>query len=208
MKKKPGIIFLIAGLLIMSACNNSSIETKASRKDKSKNNDTGLSSTKPVVKPRSCCFMDNDEVMPFFPVATGNIKKVQNGTVSGSLYCSEDAEMESGLLQTYTTGTGRLVVKITDYCINPRKLELDYDRRYKNTPKAYGDDKEMKDLSGANGIYKGFAVYSAKNKSSYLLAMVDERFGVTITGVDQEKFDDILRLFELVPVDKLAAFRK
>ena len=151
--------------------------------------------------------MDNKEAQQFFPATTADLKPAQ-GAPSGNLVCTEDIGSENGLTQTYINGKGRLVLKINDYCISPRKLELDYDRRYKITLKIYGADRELKDLSGPNGSYKGFAIYSATNKTSYLVVTVDGRFGITIVGVDQDNFADITRLFEMIPVDKLAAFKK
>jgi hypothetical protein len=194
MKKITSFILLLVSLFIYTSCNNSGVETKAKVDVKAGN-------------VKSCCFMDNEEAQQFFPVATSDIKPAQ-ASPTGNLVCTEDVGPENGLTQTYTTGKGRLVLKINDYCINPRKLELDYDRRYKTTLKIYGADRELKELSGPNGSYKGFAVYSATNKMSYLAVIVDGRFGITVVGVDQENFTDINRLFEMIPVEKLAAFKK
>lgn len=197
----PGL--LLAAAAFISACNNNAgIETKSSLNDDKAINEKLAPGT------GSCCFMSTDEANRFFPAGSAEIPAADNQPASGNLQCTQDGETESSLSKSYLNGNGRLVLKLSDYCVNPRRLELDYNRRYTNTLKIFGEDKVEKELADPSGRYSGFTVFSAKNKSSYLVAVVDKRFGVTISGVDQVNGDDIVRLFNMIPLDELAGYGK
>lgn len=203
MRKAITTTLYVAGIFLFTCCNNSGVETKASLDSK----DAPVKAEEKIAV-KSCCFFDKEEVAQFFPPATTDLPLAKDGALSGNLVCSEDGDTESSLSKTYLTSSGRLVLKISDYCINPRRLELDYKRRYQNTLKVYGEDQQVKEITDQAGMYKGFAIFSAKNKASYLVVIVDDRFGITITGVNQDKITDIVSLFESIPAGKLAGFKK
>jgi len=208
MKKSALILPILFGLLI-GACNNSDLHTKASTDSTSgadeKTESPSTSDSKTSNKPAACCFSSIDEVKQFFPAGDAEVK-TSGGEPSGDLICQNDPETQSNISCGYTIGNGKLMMRISDYCINPDRVEQDYEKRHTNTLNVYGKDKEIKDISGEN--YKGFAVYSASGKNGYLQAIVDGRFIITIAGTNQTNFNDIFKLFALVPMSKLAAFKK
>ncbi len=223
--KKPTLAFAaLAWLVLGIACNNSGEEKKVTNEveslsktapagvDKnvtdveSSNKNVPAAVTKPASK---CCFANMDECRQFLPISGEHIKQVvSTDPETGELICSEDVDTPNSVTQLYTAGSGKLTLKISDYCISPAKAAVDYDRKYKTTLAVYPKDREVKELADPNGRFKGFAVYSPSDKSSYLHAVVDGRFKVTIAGSGQDKFSHILDLWSTLPVDKLAAFKK
>jgi hypothetical protein len=230
MKKFVFLTVLTVILAWSTACNNSGLPSNASNdsvprpKDSvdistgntgtnNKDNtapgtNTGTRETTgpnaPSKETSTCCFESMDEVQQFFPAGTNDIKPVDD--VSGNLLCPDDSETQSTVSKSYMMGSTKFNVRISDYCINPRRIETDYERKHKNTLDIFGKDKEVQDLSGAS--YSGFAVYSPSGKNSFLYVVVDKRFGVTIAGNNQSSFMESLKMFDQLPVSKLAGFKK
>jgi hypothetical protein len=207
--KKPSLITTgLSCILIVVSCNNSDLHTKASTDSAMRNNDSISTPVSPSEKKDGvCCFSTMDEVYQFFPTG-GPDMQPSGDDYSGDLVCKNDAETQSSVSRSYASGNGKLTLRISDYCINPKRVELDLERRQKNTINLYGKDKEVKDLADAHGLYHGFAVFSAAAKNNYLHVVVDGRFSVTIAGTNQDNFSDIFKLFALIPMDKLAAFKR
>jgi hypothetical protein len=150
-----------------------------------------------------------EECQQFLPASGDKIRQIAAiDPVTGELNCSEDTDTPNSVTQVYSTGSGKLTLRIHDYCTSPAKSGIDYDRKYKSVLAVYPKDREIKELGTENSLYKGFAIYSPTDKSAYLHAVVDGRFKVTIAGTGQDGLSNILSLFNSIPLDKLGAFKK
>lgn len=147
-----------------------------------------------------CCFKTVEQAQPFFPAGAGDIRTVVDKPASGAIACGENAV--SNFSRRYALRKSEFVVRLFDYCSKPDELKADYERRYKNMK---SQPVEFKDLDG-QGVYKGFALFDQKNKTSYLVVTVDGRFKLQIQGFEAVALADILQVFEFLPVRNIAKF--
>jgi hypothetical protein len=195
---------MIIATLFFCSCNNSGLADKASGDINTEDSDL-IKANKS--KALACCFLDENEGQQFFPAGSATIKPV-NAAASGELNCSENGDSPSSFSKIYQSGSGKMTLRINDFCSNPRRSQSDYDLKKKNTMILYGKNQADQNLDDPGGLYTAFVVYSPSQKMAYLQAIVDKRFAVIISGIDQQSADDVIALFKMVPVNQLAAFKK
>jgi len=207
MKIQFSAYLIFSAMLFGASCNNSSgLASNAGGSASSA--DSNSPSSKRNDKERACCFVNEDEGQLFFPAASGTIKPQTESTPVGDLNCSASGDSPSSFAKVYVSGSGKMTLRINDYCINPRRSQMDYDVKKKNTSDLYGKDIVTRDITDPTGAYSGFAIFSPSQKNAYLHVVVDGRFSIVVTGIYQQSIEDVISLFKMVPIDKLVAFKK
>src|SRR5689334_20975827 len=110
MKKSAFVLPLLASLII-GACNNSDLHTRASTDSTTGSDDSiespSTSTTNNTPKPAAtCCFASIEEVKQFFPTGDAEIK-ISSDAPSGDLICQNDPETPSSVSCGYSIGNGK-----------------------------------------------------------------------------------------------------
>jgi hypothetical protein len=173
-------------------------------------NDTSANKTgnnAPTTSPGgSCCFQTEEQFKQFLPAACGDVKEADD-KYAASLLCLQDPNDLSSVTKSYVGADGkRLSLQIRDYCAKPDALKEDYERR-SNSSKNDPVEHEYSEIK-VNGVFNGYSHYSPKNKTVYVLAVVDDRFRVQITGQEASSTKDAFTLLNKLPLAELAKFGK
>lgn len=157
---------------------------------------------------KTCCFMKEGDFYPFFPIPKeGDLTVFNNKThPSASINCGEENRLSLGNLIYRIKGNNirELHLRIFDYCNRNNELKQDYERRKKN----YSNDKKASlTYLEKKGVYEGFT-YTVPKQQVYLVAMVDGRFKVQIQATTHDNLEMTMKLFEMIPLEKLAMFKK
>ncbi len=190
-------------LFYFASCGSSADNTKTEKPDEKENISNDKDVKEDVSVTRNCCFKTVEEGFQFLPVLTEGITAVGDGKPGGSVGDCIGENRRSSFHQRYMVNGTEYLFKLEDMCADPGRLPEEYERSHKNMKIAevFNDlDKE--------GVYKAFGTEDKKRKLTYVFAMVDGRFKVTVTGFEKTKLDEALMLLACVPFEKLAAFGK
>jgi hypothetical protein len=183
----------------------------------------GATKSEPAKKTAAggCCFTRTEDFTPFFP--TGNKLLTIHGAeeLSANFYCGADDDprksQASRKYQIEKEGTTDkmiskfITLKIHDYCSRQDELAAEIERRTTNSERdATGNGKVRFERIEKAGLYKGYTWVDSSpgnNASNVLLYVaVDGRFMIQIQGIDHSRIDAMNQLFEMIPLEKLAAF--
>jgi hypothetical protein len=187
----------IVAVLFFASCSNTPTPAGTS-------SPAGDSMSKNSVSDSLCCFHNREELLPFLPAACGDVKE-KSPDYTFDPYCAELAGDSSVCTKLYLGPDGKqLEVQLCDYCRHPATLDAHYKTRLKEM-KSNQAVHEMNEFEVA-GVYKGFSVFDPQTKTVSILATIDARFSVQITGKDATSATHAMTLLNGLPLKELAAF--
>ena len=197
---KQLLVFVLSTTFFFSCGGNT---TSSTVKDTSsaKSNDEAKSTGG-----NSCCFQTEEEFKQFLPAECGEVKEDKPGYAS-NLNCLKDPEDNSSATKIYVGPDGtRLSLQLRDYCAKRDRIQEDYNGRAdrsKNDPVEHEYNEHT-----IAGVDKCYSHYSPKNKTVYVLAVIDGRFRVQITGQQATSANYAVMLLKGLPLTELAKFGK
>lgn len=162
--------------------------------------------------PGSCCFTELTQFEQFFPPVTDDFYVKTEG-VSGNLLCMDDPENASSASKSYYNRDGiRFKVQMKDYCAQQPSdfshlADPDTDPSITEMPGAF-------EMLNDGGLYTGYAKYWQQDPNlnngnpAHVKAIVDGRFYISIQALEQTGLEDVMALFNSMPLAELAAFGK
>lgn len=193
---------VVAILLFIASCSSSNGEIESdSLSEKS-------DSTSAVVdrsdKNSGCCFRKEEDFDPFFPDTCGSF--YLHSVSATEIKCITDTLLHSFSERNYINARQHLIrVTIIDYCVRSYgMLDLDYGMLVE---RHRGHNAEFNEFDVPDSHF-GFSEYDAANKSAIIVANVDNRFLVQISDQVCENTKNVLEIYGVLPLDKLALYDK
>lgn len=195
--------------------------------DKSDNHNDSVANTvteQETVAPGGggCCFIQESDFAPYIPAPTSEFI-AKDGSFASSFYCGNDEDNKrSSANKSYQMDTTvysdplnykYLKLEIEDWCSKPDELKAKQERM-KQGSLDYAKSSTNVTVADMNkaGVYTGYSVVDktkGNNASSVIIyIVVDNRFRVSITGIDHTDLVMATKLLDLIPTDKLAAAGK
>jgi hypothetical protein len=195
---------LILSLIFLAAC--SGVDSTNLNKDSAAENvdSTTVIDSRADVN-QCCCFQSEKDFLAFFPDVCGSFIGQPGRTVE--MKCITDTITQSNSTKTYANREGHIVaVTITDYCSTVETLRTDFAlifEHYKGLERQ-GEFNEFE----VSGSYHGFSHFDPGARLAVVYVVVDNRFLVDIVDQQCENTKNVLMVYEHLPLQELAAFRK
>ena len=186
-------------LIVCASCGNSTEQTPPVSESDIKKEEPTTESSGPK---NYCCFKTAEDGQQFFPAATADVLLVTDQKPSAILTGCENEDGMSKFSLRYTINKHEYILRLSDYCSKPSRLEEEYVRNYEGMKK---DCETFKELDPSS-VVKGFYCENKKQKGLFLFAIVDGRFSVRIQGMEEATISEMLQLYALFPIEKLAKF--
>jgi hypothetical protein len=191
------LTILVVVVLFLTSCTNQSDEYRHDSIEHSKDSLQNIADRKD--KQKKCCFQTADEFTQFLPDTLSGFTKHNTESL---LPCTDDTLAHNSARAEYIDERGHmLVIRITEYCPAPFMLASDYSLKYE----MHKSTAEFNEFD-VPPTHHGFATYDKSKSTAYLLVEVDERFLVEITDQVCDNTKSVVKVFESLPLDKLAEY--
>jgi hypothetical protein len=192
------LLLLLVSVLLFS-CGETADEVRHDSIEQSKDSLRELADRKDRLK--KCCFQSADEFSYFFPDTLGEYVKQRHET---QLLCNDDTLAHNTSLVYFANAGGHLItVRLTEYCTSPSLLASDWAMKY-GMHKSTAEFNEF-DVPAS---HHGFSTFDARKSTAYLIVEVDDRFLVEITDQVCKNTQDLLNVYEHLPLAELAKLGK
>jgi hypothetical protein len=141
-----------------------------------------------------CCFEEGIDTSTYLPDLGEPLQAT--GPASAIIACGES--QRSQLHRRYKAGAYEYDVRVFDYCREREQLAATIASRQSSAKKA-----DTFQPITEPGSARGFAAFFKKNRSVYAHVTVDDRFLVTVQGVNSDDFAALLDLYRKLPLASL-----
>ncbi len=213
----PQLFISLVILLVFSACSGDNTNSSTVEKP-----EVSSETEKETQSSGGCCFSVESEFAQFIPKGSSRFITTSD-KFSCRFFCEKDQDRPrataSNKYQVDTTvfsdplNYKYISVEIEDYCGMPDELKAKQERMRKTAMDggAKSTNITVADIK-EDGLYYGYTyldVTKGNNSQNFLInVVVDDRFRVSVTGIDHTRLDLGMELLKQVPLKELASFGK